>query len=232
VFSGSEVSPLTAVRDCKNVLIVVVSSNSGLCGTFNNSIIKETLRYINILKQSQSVNVSLVCIGKKAGDYFRKYTDYEIIGHYNEIFNGISYNTISELSINLVDLFLAKKYDKINIISNQSLNVATFKTINEQWLPFSADVEEQSNAINYIYMPDKQLVAENLMQVCLHQEFYCKLIESFTSEHGARMTSMHKATENAGEMLKSLKLSFNKARQAAITNEIIEITNGANALVN
>jgi F-type H+-transporting ATPase subunit gamma len=226
-------SPFVRQSNSNKILLVVIASNSGLCGVFNNVIIKETLARINFFKkENENCEISLYCIGKKTVEFFSKHSNINIFKKNTSVFENISYQKTAELSSEIMKAFENGTFDKVEIISNVFLNAATYKTEVYQFLPFENKVENLSEGDKdeYIYLPEKQLIVDYLLNICLKQSFYSKLIDSFTAEHGARMTSMHKATDNANEMLKSLKLSFNKARQTAITNEIIEITNGANAL--
>jgi F-type H+-transporting ATPase subunit gamma len=216
------------------VLIVVVGSNSGLCGAFNSVIIKKTIdRIENFYKKETENDVTLFCIGRKIVEFFQKHSNYEIFASNMDIFENISYEKTEIVARDLLLRFENSEFDKIEIISNSFQNAAVYHTKVEQYLPFEIEkVQEntKSDKDEYIYLPDKELIINYLIDLCLKEKFYRSVIDSFTAEHGARMTAMHKATDNANEMLKQLRLSFNKARQASITNEIIEITNGANAL--
>jgi F-type H+-transporting ATPase subunit gamma len=216
------------------VLIVVIGSNSGLCGAFNSVIIKKTIdRIENFYKKKTENDIALFCIGRKMAEFFQKHSNYEIFASNIDIFDNISYEKVEKIVQDLLSRFENSEFDKIEIISNSFQNAAVYHTKMEQYLPFEIEnVKETilSDKDEYIYLPDKELIINYLIDLCLKEKFYRSIIDSFTAEHGARMTAMHKATDNANEMLKQLRLSFNKARQASITNEIIEITNGANAL--
>jgi F-type H+-transporting ATPase subunit gamma len=216
------------------VLIVAVGSNSGLCGAFNNIIIKKTIdRIENFYKKKTENEISLFCIGRKTAEFFQKHSNYEIFASDVDIFENISYEKAETIVRDLLSRFENSEFDKIEIISNRFQNAAVYHTKVKQYLPFEVENVQKntkSDKDEYIYLPDKRLIFDYLIDFYLKEKFYCSIIDSFTAEHGARMTAMHKATDNANEMLKQLRLSFNKARQASITNEIIEITNGANAL--
>ncbi|GHV34543.1 ATP synthase gamma chain [Bacteroidia bacterium] len=216
------------------VLLVVIGSNSGLCGAFNSVIIKKTIdRIENFYKKKTENDVQLFCIGRKTAEFFQKHSNYEIFASNIDIFENISYEKAETVARDLLSRFENLEFDKIEIISNSFQNAAVYHIKVAQYLPFeieSMPENAKSDKDKYLYIPDKELIVNYLIDLCLKEKFYRSIIDSFTAEHGARMTAMHKATDNANEMLKQLRLSFNKARQASITNEIIEITNGANAL--
>ncbi|GHS84924.1 ATP synthase gamma chain [Bacteroidia bacterium] len=228
-------SPFAQEREVKNVLVVAVSSNSGLCGSFNATVAKEVIQHLQTLATDSSVNISLVCVGRKVGEYMTKHTDYKVVGHYDELLDKLSYEQSAKLAEQFLNAFLKKQYDRVDVISNHFINAAVYKTLTTTLVPFAMErLQEETATItadsDCIFLPNHTEVEEALIPKIIKLRLYQFFLESLTAEHGARMTSMHKATENASQMLKDLKLSFNKARQAAITNEIIEITNGANAL--
>jgi len=180
-----------------------------------------------------SVSSVIFCIGKKISDYYSK-EDYKIAEINNKIFDDLSFENVAPIAEKLMEDFSEKKYDRIEIIYNQFKNAAVQRLITEQYLPIVSDEQSDSqhqevNA-NYIFEPSKEEILKELIPKSLKIQLYKSILDSYASEQGARMTAMHQATENAKEILKDLKLSYNKARQAAITNEILEIVSGANAL--
>jgi len=180
-----------------------------------------------------SVSSVIFCIGKKISDYYSK-EDYKIAEINNKIFDDLSFENVAPIAEKLMEDFSEKKYDRIEIIYNQFKNAAVQRLITEQYLPIVSDEQSDSqhqevNA-NYIFEPSKEEILKELIPKSLKIQLYKAILDSYASEQGARMTAMHQATENAKEILKDLKLSYNKARQAAITNEILEIVSGANAL--
>ncbi len=220
-------------RKIEKVLIIAVSSNRGMCGAFNANVIKA----VNILiqekyeTQNNKGNVELLCIGKKAGDYFARRT-YKITERLDHIFDKLAYENIVPITEQLMNDFKNKKYDKIEIIYNRFKNAATQELVAEQFLPIlpPANTVKHATTSDYIFEPDKQQILNELVPKTLKIQLYKVVLDSWASEQGARMTAMHKATDNATEMLKQLRLSYNKARQSAITNEILEIVGGAEAL--
>ncbi len=219
-------------RPIQHVTLVVISSNRGMCGSFNSNVIKMALQLIHVkyAAQFESGNLSLVTIGKRVTEYFVK-RDYPVIDSSITITENPSYDDATIMSSKIMETFCAKKTDFVEIVYNQFKNAATQVLINEQFLPIKQKENEgKTTAVDYIYEPSKEIIIEQMVPKILRLQFYKGILDSAASEHGARMTAMHKATDNAGEMIKSLKLSYNKARQAAITNEISEIVSGANAL--
>ncbi len=217
----------TEQREVKKVLIVVISSNRGLCGGFNSNIIKETIAIAT--KKYSNQEVSLLTIGKKANDILVK--NFNVIENNNAIFDSLNFNNVSKIAEQLMQLFTSGDYDKIELVYNKFKNAATQIVTNEVFLPISQEGNEKINANkDYIFEPSKVEIIEALMPKSLKTQLYKAIRDSFASEHGARMTAMHKATDNAGELRDELLLQYNKARQAAITNEILEIVGGAEAL--
>lgn len=218
----------------KNVLIIPVSSNRGLAGAFNANIVKRTWGLIR--NEYSGHNVTILPIGKKALDAFRR-TDYFISGqdlphHLNELFDGLSFDKAAPVAEKIMTAFSNKQFDKVIIVYNQFKNAAVQIVQTEQLLPIvppTADVN-QKTVTDYIYEPGKEFIVNDLIPRSIKTQFYKALLDSVASEHGARMTAMHKATDNAKELLRNLKISYNKARQAAITNDILEIVGGAEAL--
>ena len=218
----------------KNVLIIPVSSNRGLAGAFNANIIKRTWNLIR--NEYSGYNVTVLPVGKKSLDAFRR-TDYFISGqdlphNLNELFDGLSFDKAAPVAQKIMDAFASKQFDKVIIVYNQFKNAAVQVVQTEQLLPIvpPAANADQKNAIDYIYEPGKEFIVSDLIPRSIKTQFYKALLDSVASEHGARMTAMHKATDNAKELLRNLKISYNKARQAAITNDILEIVGGAEAL--
>ena len=221
-------------RELKNVLLVVVTSNRGLCGGFNANVIKAA-KILAEQNYSKS-KISVLPIGKKATDFFKK-SEYAIIGSdtasggYNELFDDLSFANVAPVAEKIMRLFVDGKFDKVELIYNQFKNAAVQITTVEQFLPVQAsEKKETTKSTEYLFEPNKEFIVADLIPRSLKTQLFKALLDSHAAEHGARMTSMHKATDNAGALIKELKLVYNKARQAAITNEILEIVGGAEAL--
>ncbi|MBK8968751.1 MAG: ATP synthase F1 subunit gamma [Saprospiraceae bacterium] len=222
-------------RPVKNVLVVVVTSNRGLCGAFNTNINKEALAHIDAkyAQQRAEGRVSVMFIGKKGNDYFRRrFKDMALITEHINLFANLEYELTSEVAQTLMDAFSSGKYDAIDIVYGRFKNAAMqFPTV-EQWLPV-AKLESTNTSkmrADYIFEPDKQELLETLVPSILKLQFHKTLLDTHASEHGARMTAMDSATDNAEELLKNLRINYNKARQEAITTELGEIVGGAAAL--
>jgi F-type H+-transporting ATPase subunit gamma len=219
-------------RQVKNVLIVGVTSNRGLCGGFNNNIIKR----INGLIQEdfKGTQVSVLCLGKKIKDVFKRTDHYYIndtLAPVEDIFSQLTFENNAIIASNLMDLFKSGEFDKVVVVYNEFVNAATQVVKTEQLLPIIPTVSEgEQSAGDYIFEPGKEEIVTEMIPKSLKIQLFKAILDSHASEHGARMTAMHKATDNASELQRSLKLSYNKARQAAITNEILEIVGGAEAL--
>ncbi len=221
--SGSKYSEQ---REVKNVLIVAITSNRGLAGAFNSNIIKE-VNYL-VANTYAGKDVSFLVIGKKGNDAFKKTN--KVIANKSAVLDDLTFENIAEIAQMLMDKFVAGEFDKIEIVYNQFKNAATQIVKTEQFLPIvPVEVDATVNS-DYIFEPSKAEIVEQLIPKSLKTQLYKGVRDSFASEHGARMTAMHKATDNAKELRDQLKLTYNKARQAAITNEILEVTNGAEAL--
>lgn len=221
--SGSKFSEQ---REVNKVLIVAITSNRGLAGAFNSNIIKEVTKLTSETYADKAV--SYITIGKKANDAFKKTN--KIIANHSEVFDALTFENVAAIAQDLMDKFVAGDYDKIEIVYNKFKNAATQIVITEQFLPI-LPIEGDANVnADYIFEPSKIEIVEQLIPKSLKTQLYKALRDSFASEHGARMTAMHKATDNATELRDQLKLTYNKARQAAITNEILEIVGGAEAL--
>ena len=220
-------SKLAEDREIKKVLIVAISSNRGLAGAFNTNIIKG----VNALVASKYAGkeVHLVTLGKKADVILTK--SYKVIENNNDIYDNLTFENVAAIAEDLMARFEAGEYDRIDIIYNKFKNAATQIVTPEQFLPIVATVQEEATATaDYIFEPSKEEIVEGLIPKALKTQLFKGIRDSVASEHGARMTAMHKATDNATELRDALKLKYNKARQAAITNEILEIVGGAEAL--
>jgi F-type H+-transporting ATPase subunit gamma len=219
-------------RALKKVLLVVVTSNRGLCGAFNTNVIKRADKLIQTTYNEayKRGDLSLYCIGKKGAEYFSGH-GYPVVKQDMEIFDHLTYENALPIAENLMQEFANKQYDRIEIIYNQFKNAAIQVLITEQFLPILPPEDDGSSLqVDYIFEPNKEDIMRELVPKSLKIQFFKALLDSYASEHGARMTAMHMATDNATELLKDLKLLYNKARQAAITNEILEIVSGAEAL--
>jgi F-type H+-transporting ATPase subunit gamma len=215
----------TAQREVKKVLIVAVTSNRGLCGAFNTNVVKQ----VKVIADSyEGKQVDIFAIGKKGGDVLRKTNT--VLGHHNAIFDNLTFDNVAQIAEELTQKFTSGEYDKIEIVYNQFKNAATQIVQTEQFLPLAPSQSVKSASADYIFEPSKEEIVLTLIPKSLKTQLYKAIRDSFASEHGARMTAMHKATDNATELRNQLKLTYNKARQAAITNEILEIVGGAEAL--
>ena len=216
-------------REVSKALVVVITSNRGLCGGFNSSVIKETINTIEA--KYANANVDVLTIGKKGNDILSK--SYTVFESNNEIFDDLTFDNVAVIAEKLMDVFVDGSYDKIELVYNRFKNAATQITTVEQFLPIKP-IEGDSNAANqdYIFEPSKEEIVLELIPKSLKTQLYKAIRDSFAAEHGARMTAMHKATDNAKDLRDDLLLTYNKARQAAITNEILEIVGGAEALNN
>jgi len=219
-------------REAKNILIVGITSNRGLCGGFNNNIIKRVGHLIN--EEYAGKNVQLLCLGKKIKDVYKRTPNYFInstLEPLEDIYSDLSFERVSAVADELMRGFTAKEYDKVVVVYNRFVNAAAQVIETEQFLPIIPTVQEnQSSTGDYIFEPSKDEIVADMIPKSLKIQLFKAIRDSFAAEHGARMTAMHKATDNAKELQKTLKLSYNKARQAAITNEILEIVGGAEAL--
>ena len=223
------------INDSKSVLIVAVTSNRGLCGGFNNNIIKRVQFLIqNDFKEN---DVKVLCLGKKVKDVIKKTPNYfisEELSAVEDIFSDLTFDRASTIANELMELYKQQQFSKIVVVYNRFVNAATQAIETEQFLPVLEVKQEEgvSAAQDYIFEPNKEDLIAVLIPKSLKIQLFKALLDSNASENGARMTAMHKATDNANDLQKSLKLSYNKARQAAITNEILEIVGGAEALNN
>lgn len=216
----------TTQREVKKVLVVVITSNRGLCGAFNTNVIKEAKNRVDFYAGKQ---VDIFAIGKKGNDVLSKTSS--VIANQSSVFDDLTFDNVAKISDVLTEKFVSGEYDKIELVYNQFKNAATQIVQTEQFLPL-APIKSDLNvsAGDYIFEPSKEEIVLTLIPKSLKTQLYKGIRDSFASEHGARMTAMHKATDNATELRNQLKLTYNKARQAAITNEILEIVGGAEAL--
>ena len=212
------------VRDTNRTRVVVITSNRGLCGAFNSSVVKKA----KALMADSNDDFSIVAIGKKAGDAFKD--DARLVERNPELWDNIGFEAASEYAQKLMDGYLAGEFDKVVLVYNAFRNAAVQEPTSEQMLPISMEVDGPVDTTEYLYEPTKAEILEDLIPTSLKTQFFASLLDANASEHGARMTAMHKATDNAKALQGDLKLEYNKARQAAITNEILEIVGGADAL--
>jgi len=224
---SSEGGMYSQKREEKRILLVTITSNRGLCGGFNANIIKKATSLIqNEYKNSKT---DILSIGKKSSDYFIK-NGFNVTSKHDDLYTDLNFKNTSIIAESIMDKFANSDYDKIVLIYNQFKNAATQNLMNEQFLPVESPNQSESKIGDYIFEPNKNEIIEQLIPKSLKTQLYKAVRDSYASEHGARMTAMHKATDNAGEIKKDLTLQYNKARQAAITGEILEIVGGAEAL--
>lgn len=232
-------SPYLQEREPVRVLVVVVSSNRGLAGAFNANAIKTANNLIaeKYSEQFAAGNVSIVAIGRKAQDYYLK-RKFNVIGDNNEIYSDLNFTTVSVITEAIMQGFVDGKYDRVELVYNHFRNAAVQVLVSEQLLPVPKaeaeikDIKSAADQTDYILEPSQKEIVEQLIPKNIKIQLYRAVLDSNASEHGARMTAMDKATDNAGDLLKALKLSYNQARQAAITTELTEIVSGAAALSN
>jgi F-type H+-transporting ATPase subunit gamma len=216
-------------REIKNVLVIAISSNRGLCGAFNANIFKEITNFKS-KDEFKNTNIDFLTIGKKINDSLSK--NENVIQNDSELFDNLNYENVSLIAEKLMSLFLDQNYDHIELIYNSFKNAATQIIKSEQFLPIPLNESKTSDSLDYIFEPSQGSIISTLIPKSLKMQLFKAIRDSFASEHGARMTAMHKATDNASELRDELKLTYNKARQASITNEILEIVGGAEALNN
>lgn len=231
-------SEYAADRDINNVIIVVVTSDKGLCGAFNSNIIKLAVKHIetNYPGFNEEGKLRIMPIGKKSYEYFAK-RGYNVIDDHYELFQSLSFDNVKNAAEHIMYEFVEEKVDKVELFYNEFKNVATQIQRTENFLPIERSVEEDEeqeisdqNRVDYLIEPSIEFIIQDLIPQSLKIKFYKAVLESNASEHGARMTAMDKATDNAGELIKDLTLMYNRTRQAAITKEILEIVSGAEAL--
>jgi len=223
-------------RKPEKILLVVLTSNRGLCGAFNSNVIKATSALLErkYISQINANNVKLITIGRKGSEFFRK-KKYPVLESHDDFFDNLTFDRISELAIKLMKNFADKEIDKIELIYNQFKNAAVQRLVVEQYLPIAAVAHEKTTSTtkmeaDYIFEPNKETIVRELIPKTLRIQLFKAVLDSFASEQGARMTAMHQATDNATSLIRDLNLSYNKARQAAITKELLEIVSGAEAL--
>ena len=225
---GDIPNPYTQERPVKKVLLIAITSNRGLCGGFNSNIIKAVNQYI---AQNPQQEIELITLGKKGDDILSK--SVTIQTNNNTIFDDLTFANTSSIAQDFMDAFANNRYDKVEVIYNRFKNAATQIVTTETLLPIVSDAQsDASSGVDYIFEPTQEEIVNELLPKSIKMQLFKALRDSFASEHGARMTAMHKATDNATELRDQLKLTYNKARQAAITNEILEIVGGAEALNN
>jgi F-type H+-transporting ATPase subunit gamma len=221
------------VSSPEKVLVVVITSNRGLCGAFNTNVINETRRVISekYADQLRNGNLKLLTIGKKGFDYFRK-QKVNMLPEQNNLFHDLTFDNVSLLVEQVMRSFASMEFDRVELIYNQFKNAAVQNLTNEVFLPVETVATGKVNTtpVDYIYEPNKEDIIKELIPKSLKIQFYKAVLDSFVAEHGARMTAMHKATDNATSMIRDLTLQYNKARQATITNQILEVVSGAEAL--
>lgn len=217
----------------EKILIIVITSNRGLCGAFNSNVIKETRRMISekYADQYKKGNLWFIPVGKKGFDWLRKQKQ-KIVEEDNQLFNDLTFDNVSVIASRVMNSFTSGEFDHIDIIYNQFKNAAVQNLTNETFLPVETISGDKNKItfIDYIYEPTKEEIIKELIPKSLKIQFYKAVLDSFVAEHGARMTAMHKATDNATQMIRELTLQYNKARQAAITSQILEVVSGAEAL--
>jgi F-type H+-transporting ATPase subunit gamma len=231
---GESGATFSKKREEKNVLIVVLTSDKGLCGGFNSNIIKAARKLLteNYAAQKKAGNVTLLCVGKKGYDFFKKDTDLKFINDHLSLMAGLSFEKSQAVSQTLMAAFAEAKYDVIELVYAKFKNAATQLYTVERFLPVepSADSKTSKTKADYIFEPNKEVLLEELVPKILNTQFYKAMLDTNASEHGARMVAMESATNNANDLIRSLKIVYNRERQAAITKEILEIVGGAAAL--
>lgn len=225
------VNPFLIQREVKNALVVVITADRGLCGTFNTNLIKEAAYLADHELKDKGYEVSLYCIGKKGYEYFRK-RNYSIAGHKIGLFQKLRFDAALTVSNDLIRFFLNGDYDLVKVVYNEFKSVAQQKVNTAQYLPiaFETDAATLKDETDYIFEKDQASIFESVLPQYLNSQLWRYFLESNASEYGAQMTAMENATTNAGELIRSLQVTYNKERQAAITTEILEIVSGANAL--
>ena len=231
--NATEGGEFSVQREAKKILIVAVTSNRGLAGAFNSNVLKAARNLVSSQYQAQQEagNVSYITIGKKATDTLTR-AKMNVISSHNQVFDGLSFDKVAPVAERIMQGFASGEFDRVILLYNRFKNAAVQITTEEQFLPVLPPDTDSSatSSIDYIFEPNKEEIVQELIPKSLKIQLYKAVLDSHAAEHGARMTAMNKATDNAKEMLKELRLSYNKARQAAITNEILEIVGGAEAL--
>lgn len=234
----SDVENKYAERKIKDrILIIAITSNRGLCGGFNSNVIRKTAELLSgkFSDQSKKGKVDIIAIGKKAVDGLKS-KGIKITGSYLDLYDNLSFITVSDIAASIMESYAQGSYDHVELVYNQFKNAAVQNLVNEQFLPVKIKDNKEVKSVKgklqstYIFEPGVAEIVATIIPLSLKIQFFKAILESVASEHGARMTAMHKATDNAFELIRELKLNYNKARQAAITNEILEIVSGANAM--
>ena len=217
----------------EKILIVVITSNRGLCGAFNANVIKEARRVISekYPEQARAGSLKILTVGKKGFDFFRK-QNIGMLPDQNSLLQDLTFENVNTVAGQIMTSFTSREFDRVELIYNQFKNAAVQNLTNEVFLPVETLPESQvkTTPTDYIYEPDMEVIIKELIPKSLKIQFYKAILNSFVAEHGARMTAMHKATDNATTMIRDLTLQYNKARQATITNQILEVVSGAEAL--
>ena len=224
---GADGNEFSSERELKNILFVSITSNRGLCGGFNSNIIKQTTSLIN--NEYKDANASIVSIGKKSSEHFSK-KGYNVLSSHDDLYNEITFEAVADIAENIMKTFIDGEFDKVVLVYNQFKNAATQIVMSENYLPVETPQDENATIGDYIFEPSKEEIVQELIPKSLKTQLFKAILDSHASEHGARMTAMHKATDNANDLKDDLTLFYNKARQAAITGEILEIVGGAEAL--
>ncbi len=214
-------------REVKRVLYIAITSNRGLAGAFNSSVVKELN---NQIAQNTDIEVEVLTIGKKVFDAVRR--NREVYANHSEIYDNLSFDNVSNVAFSVMEDFVSGKFDEVYLIYNKFINAATQEVQTERFLPISIPEGEDNVDTDYIFEPNRAEILDNLIPKSIKNQLFKAVLDSVASEHGARMTAMHKATDNAQALKNELVIYYNKARQAAITNEILEIVSGAEALKN
>ena len=231
-FNEEKGNNYSTVREEEKILIVLITSNRGLCGSFNSVAIINAINLADNVYKSQlnKGNVHFLAIGKKGANYLKQ-KKYDLVDSKNELFDSLSFHAIAPIAETIMNQFINEEYDKIELVYNQFKNAAVQNITTEQFLPVVINEEEEGKHLPfYIFEPDKERIIKELIPKSLKIQFYKTIVDSFVAEIGARMTAMHKATDNATEMIRDLNLEYNKARQSAITKELLDIVGGAEAL--
>lgn len=226
-------SPYGRNKKTDKVLLLVLTSNKGLCGGFNANVIKETKKvFERISQEDKYIKVDIISCGKKSSEFFSKQKGIDVIKTIDSIWDDLTFERVTLITEEIMRMFLNKEYDRVEVVYNKFKNASTQVISQETFLPLKSLNEDKEKQISkfYIFEPSREEIIHNIIPQALKIQLFRCFLDSFAAEHGARMTAMHKATDNAQNLLKELKLSYNKARQAAITNEIIEISSAAEAL--
>jgi F-type H+-transporting ATPase subunit gamma len=230
--SGDMHLPLAEERSAERVLMIPITSDRGTCGAYNSNVIKATIKTIDAKYPTQKAkgNVTILPMGKKGYEYFQRH-GYKLVDDFWNMFSDLSFDHVKQAAIYAQEAFLRKEYDRVELVYSQFKNAATQIFVSEPYLPIpKVEVTDNKKQTDFIFEPSKEVLIEELMPKILNTQVYKAILDANASEHGARMTAMDKATENAAEILRSLKISYNRARQAAITTELTEIVSGAAAL--